>query len=49
LGVYLDTTGPHRVDWGEVAAVVEDAFRHIAPAVLVKELDNRSMARGSRS
>ena len=49
LGVYLDTTGPDRVDWGEIAAIVEDAFRHIAPAVLVKELDNRPTARGTRS
>ena len=47
LGVYLDTTGPQRVDWGEIAAIVEDAFRYIAPAVLVKELDSRSTTSGT--
>src|SRR3982074_1099817 len=36
LGVYLDTTGSHRVDWQEIAVMVEDAFRHVAPAALVK-------------
>src|SRR5437879_12515338 len=44
LGVYLDTTGPHRVDWGEIAAIVDDAFRQIAPAVLARGLDNRKRA-----
>lgn len=42
LGVYLDTAGKHRVDWREVAAIVEDAYRHVAPKSLVAELDNRS-------
>ena len=49
LGVYLDTTGPHRVDWQEIAAMVEDAFRQVAPASLVKELDHRPTARRTRS
>ena len=49
LGVYLDTTGPQRVDWHEVAAIVEDAFRHVAPASLIAELDHRPRARGTRS
>lgn len=44
LGVYLDTIGPQRVDWQEIAAIIEDAFRHVAPAVLVKELDKRPTA-----
>ena len=47
LGVYLDTTGPQQVDWVEIAAMVEDAFRHIAPDVLVRELDNRATALGA--
>jgi hypothetical protein len=42
LGVYLDTSGKHKVDWREVSAIVEDAFRHVAPKVLVTELDSRS-------
>lgn len=49
LGVYLDTTELQRVDWGEIAAILEDAFRQVAPAVLVKELDNRPTARGTRA
>lgn len=35
LGVYLD--GP--VDWDEVADIVEDAYRTVAPKKLVAELD----------
>jgi hypothetical protein len=41
LGVYLDTSGDHKVDWREVSAIVEDAFRHVAPKVLVAGLDSR--------
>ena len=40
LGVYLDTSGRQMVDWGEVAAIVEHAYRHVAPKALVAELDN---------
>ena len=42
LGVYLDTFVTHKVDWGEIAAVVEDAYRHVAPKALVTALDNKS-------
>jgi len=42
LGLYLDTSGKHKVDWREVAAIVEDAYRHVAPKALVAELDSRS-------
>jgi len=43
LGIYLDArSGTRKLDWREVASVVEDAYRHIAPKVLVAELDNRS-------
>ena len=36
LGVYLDVPG---VDWDEIADLVEDAYRVIAPAKLVASLD----------
>jgi hypothetical protein len=42
LGTYLDTAGQNRVDWNEVAAIVEDAYRMIAPRQLVAELDGRA-------
>ena len=42
LGVYLDTCGRHEADWDEVAAIVEDAYRHVAPKALVTDLDNKS-------
>jgi hypothetical protein len=42
LGVYLDTSGKQKVDWREVTAIVQDAFRHVAPKALVAELDDRS-------
>src|SRR4051794_39160623 len=41
LGVFLDTTGHNRVDWHEIAAIVEDAYRLIAPKQLVAELEAR--------
>ena len=41
LGVYLDTDGDERVDWDEIAGIVEDAFRTVAPKTLIHELDDR--------
>jgi hypothetical protein len=41
IGVYLDVPGANRVDWREISAIVEDAFRHIAPRSLISELDER--------
>ena len=35
LGVRLDV----RVDWDEIAAIVEDAYRVVAPKTLVAQLD----------
>lgn len=35
LGVYLDVA----VDWSEVAEIVEDAYRMVAPKTLIKQLD----------
>lgn len=37
LGIYLDVS----VDWGEVADLVDDAFRMVAPKSLIAELDQR--------
>jgi hypothetical protein len=43
LGIYLDQTSAVRqVDWREVAAIVEDAYRHVAPKALIAELDRRT-------
>jgi hypothetical protein len=39
LGVYLDGSGDQNVDWGEVAAILEDAYRVVAPKALIAELD----------
>jgi hypothetical protein len=39
LAVYLDTSGEHGVDWIEIAGIIEDAYRIIAPKQLVAELD----------
>lgn len=41
LGLYLDTGGDDRVDWAEIAGIVEDAFRTVAPKALIDELDRR--------
>ena len=38
LGVYLDVPSVP-VDWIEVAAIVEDAFRLVAPLSLIRRLD----------
>jgi hypothetical protein len=41
LGVYLDTiSGDSQPDWDEVAAIVRDAYRNVAPKALVVELDH---------
>jgi len=38
LGVFLDTG---QIDWKEIAALLEEAFRSVAPKSLVAELDER--------
>jgi hypothetical protein len=38
LGVYLDVP----VDWDEVAGIVEDAYRAVAPKKLLAELDAKA-------
>ena len=42
LGVYLDASALNKPDWHEIAAIIEDAYRHVAPKALVTNLDNRS-------
>jgi hypothetical protein len=37
LGVYLDVDG---VDWDQLAEIVEDAYRKIAPNSLIAQLDD---------
>jgi hypothetical protein len=39
LGVFLDTSGQNAVDWYEIAAILEDAYRQVAPKSLIAELD----------
>jgi hypothetical protein len=39
LGLFLDLHGKNQVAWDEVAAFMEDAYRHVAPKSLVAELD----------
>ena len=41
LGVYLDGARANKVDWDEVAAIIEDAFRLVAPRKLIADLDRR--------
>ena len=41
LGVFLDAPGENGVDWEEIAAILEDAFRNVAPKALIAELDKR--------
>jgi hypothetical protein len=41
LGVFLDDTVDDPLDWDEVAAFVEDAYRLVAPQRLVARLDGR--------
>jgi hypothetical protein len=38
LGVYLDVP----VDWDEIAGIVEDAYRAVAPKKLLAELDAKA-------
>lgn len=40
LGVFLDAF-PHDADWVEVARILEEAYRSVAPRALVARLDAR--------
>ena len=48
LGMYLDPVGADAVDWAEVAAVIDEAYRLVAPRRLVAELDERTGRRDPR-
>jgi len=41
LGVFLDTTGTDNVDWREIEAIIEDAFRTVAPKNLIALLPHK--------
>jgi hypothetical protein len=41
VGVFLDTSGTDTVDWNEIAAILEEAYRQVAPKALVAKLDER--------
>ncbi|NNE96989.1 MAG: MmcQ/YjbR family DNA-binding protein [Acidimicrobiales bacterium] len=41
LGVYLDTVGSDAPDWKELGAMLEEAYRLVAPKRLAAELDQR--------
>lgn len=38
VGMFLDVS---ELDWREIAAMLEEAFRTVAPKILVRELDER--------
>lgn len=42
LGVYLDGAPPNQPDWNEIAAIVEDAYRQVAPRTLITDWGKRS-------
>ena len=41
LGIFLDLPGRSSVDWNEIAAIIEEAYRLVAPRQLIAELDGR--------
>jgi hypothetical protein len=41
LGVFLDATGRNTVDWNEIAAILDEAYRLVAPKALIAKLDSR--------
>ena len=41
LGVFLDPSGDEEVDWGEIAGIIEEAYRVVAPKELIAVLEAR--------
>ncbi len=41
LGIFLDLPGRSSVDWNEIAAIIEEAYRLVASRQLIAELDGR--------
>ncbi len=39
VGIFLDPADPAELDWDEIAAILADAYRLVAPAKLVRQLD----------
>src|SRR5437016_3581961 len=46
LGVFLDV-GTDEADWDEIAGILEDAYRNVAPKNLIAELDKRLPVKSS--
>ena len=46
--MFLDTTSENSVDWNEIAAILEDAYRTVAPNALVAPLANESASHRPR-
>ena len=46
VGVYLDDPRPDAATWGEIAEIIEDAYRWVAPKGLVELLNPRGRANG---
>ena len=41
VGLFIEARGGDETDWGEIAALVEEAYRYVAPEYLIGELDGR--------
>lgn len=41
IGAFLDTLDETNVDWADIAGVIEDAYRQVAPKKLSAQLDNQ--------
>ena len=41
VGVFLDSSGEAATDWDEIAEIIEEAYRIVAPATAVAFLDRR--------
>jgi hypothetical protein len=41
VGIFLDDPRPSAADWQEITAIIEDAYRYVAPKGLVALLENR--------
>jgi hypothetical protein len=39
VGVFLDLSGDDEVDWGEIAAIIEEAYCLVAPKELIAQLE----------
>ena len=39
VGVFLDLSGDDEVDWGEIAVIIEEAYRLVASKELIAQLE----------